>query len=56
VVMPLRRGFGETAGEFAENPGSCSHPDFLRGERAAAQDVLTRHMREFLLLDPPPET
>ena len=22
----------------------------------AAQDVLTRHMREFLLLDPPPET
>jgi dienelactone hydrolase len=43
VVMPLRRGFGETAGEFAENPGSCSHPDFLRGERAAAQDVLAAY-------------
>ena len=43
VVMPLRRGFGETAGEFAENPGSCSHPDFLRGEQAAAQDVLAAY-------------
>ena len=43
VVMPLRRGFGETAGEFAENPGSCSHPDFRRGEQAAAQDVLAAY-------------
>ena len=43
VVMPLRRGFGETAGEFAENPGSCSHPDFQRGEQAAAQDVLAAY-------------
>jgi dienelactone hydrolase len=43
VVMPLRRGFGETGGEFAENPGSCSHPDFQRGERAAAADVLAAY-------------
>jgi dienelactone hydrolase len=43
VVMPLRRGFGETGGEFAEDPGSCTHPDFLRGERAAAQDVLAAY-------------
>jgi dienelactone hydrolase len=43
VVMPLRRGFGETGGEFAENPGSCGHPDFQRGERAAAQDVLAAY-------------
>jgi dienelactone hydrolase len=43
VVMPLRRGFGETAGEFAENPGSCTHPDFGHGEQAAAQDVLAAY-------------
>lgn len=43
VVMPLRRGFGETHGEFAENPGSCSNPDFERGERAAAADVLAAY-------------
>jgi dienelactone hydrolase len=43
VVMPLRRGFGETGGEFAEDPGSCSHPDFQHGEQAAAQDVLAAY-------------
>ena len=43
VVMPLRRGFGETGGEFAENPGACSHPDFRRGEAAAAADVLAAY-------------
>ncbi|HEX7054316.1 MAG TPA: CocE/NonD family hydrolase [Burkholderiales bacterium] len=43
VLMPLRRGFGDTAGEFAEDPGSCSHPDFVRGERAAAADVLAAY-------------
>lgn len=43
VVMPLRRGFGETGGEFAENPGSCSHPDFEHGEREAAADVLAAY-------------
>lgn len=43
VVMPLRRGFGETGGEFAENPGACGHPDFERSERAAATDVLAAY-------------
>src|ERR1700716_4106200 len=28
VVMPLRRGFGATGGEMAEDPGSCSNPDY----------------------------
>src|SRR3954465_11801711 len=40
VVMPLRRGFGETGGEFAEDAGECSSPQYRRGERAAASDVL----------------
>ena len=43
VVMPLRRGFGETGGAFAEDPGFCSHPDFEHGERAAASDVLAAY-------------
>ena len=43
VVMPLRRGFGATGGEFAEDPGVCGDPDYRRGERAAAADVLAAY-------------
>ena len=43
VVMPLRRGFGDTGGVYAESPGSCSDPDFQHGERAAAADVLAAY-------------
>ncbi len=43
VVMPLRRGFGATGGEFAEDAGSCRDPDYLRGEAAAADDVMTAY-------------
>jgi len=43
VVMPLRRGFGATGGEFAEDPGSCSDAAYSRGERAAADDVLAAY-------------
>jgi dienelactone hydrolase len=43
VVLPLRRGFGLTGGEFAEDAGSCSNPDFRRGESAAAEDVMAAY-------------
>lgn len=43
VFMPLRRGFGATGGEFAEDAGSCGNPDYRRGERAAAADVLAAY-------------
>lgn len=43
VFMPLRRGFGATGGAFAEDTGSCSKPDFHRGEREAAADVLAAY-------------
>ena len=43
VVMPLRRGFGATGGGFAEDAGSCIAPDYRRGERAAASDVLAAY-------------
>lgn len=43
VFMPLRRGFGATGGEFAEDAGSCGKPDYRGGERAAAADVLAAY-------------
>src|ERR687888_69335 len=36
VVMPLQRGFGATGGEMAEDPGSCSNPDYRSAESNAA--------------------
>jgi dienelactone hydrolase len=43
VVLPLRRGFGLTGGDFAEDAGSCANPDFRRGESAAAEDVMAAY-------------
>jgi dienelactone hydrolase len=43
VVMPLRRGFGATGGEMAEDPGMCSNPDYQKGEYAASQDVMAAY-------------
>ena len=43
VFMPLRRGFGATGGEFAEDPGTCETADYFRGESAAAADVLAAY-------------
>ena len=43
VIMPLRRGFGATGGRFAEDAGSCGSPDYLRGEAAAADDIMAAY-------------
>jgi dienelactone hydrolase len=43
VVMPLRRGFGETGGDMAEDPGSCSNPDYKSAEQNAADDVMAAY-------------
>ena len=43
VVLPLRRGFGATGGEFAEDPGTCANPDYRKGEQAAADDVMAAY-------------
>src|SRR5207253_6354233 len=40
VVLPLRRGFGDTGGDMAEDPGSCSNPDYKGAEKNAAEDVM----------------
>ncbi|HEX7055125.1 MAG TPA: prolyl oligopeptidase family serine peptidase [Burkholderiales bacterium] len=53
VVMPLRRGFGATGGEMAEDPGSCAHPDYFRAESNAADDVMAayRYARQLPYVD-----
>lgn len=43
VVMPVRRGFGATGGDFAEDAGSCRNPDYMHGESAAADDVMAAY-------------
>ena len=43
VVMPLRRGFGATGGDMAEDPGSCSNPDYRTAETNAADDVMAAY-------------
>ena len=54
VVMPLRRGFGETGGAFAEDAGECGSPHYGSGERAAARDVLAAYefARKLPYVDP----
>jgi dienelactone hydrolase len=54
VVMPLRRGFGATGGEMAEDPGSCANPDYFKAEANAADDVMTayNYARELPYVDP----
>ena len=43
VVMPLRRGFGATGGDMAEDPGSCANPDYFHAEANAADDVMAAY-------------
>jgi dienelactone hydrolase len=43
VMLPLRRGFGATGGEFAEDAGSCRNPDYRKGESAASDDVMAAY-------------
>jgi dienelactone hydrolase len=54
VLMPLRRGFGATGGEFAEDAGFCADADYRRSEAAAADDVLAayRFARRLPYVDP----
>lgn len=40
VIVPMRRGFGDSGGQFAERVGPCDDPDFLRAGHEAARDLL----------------
>ncbi|HXC10517.1 MAG TPA: prolyl oligopeptidase family serine peptidase [Steroidobacteraceae bacterium] len=39
VAFPLRRGYGETGGVWAEDTGGCPNPDFVRGGLETARDI-----------------
>lgn len=39
VVVPQRRGYGETGGPFNESYGDCDAPDFAGAAREAARDI-----------------
>ena len=39
VVYALRRGYGETGGDWAENYGACRDPDYVRAGLETARDI-----------------
>lgn len=39
VIAPMRRGYGDTGGEWAERYGTCVAPDYYRAAREGAKDV-----------------
>ena len=39
VVLPLRRGYGQTGGAWAETYGSCESPDYYRAGLEGASDI-----------------
>jgi dienelactone hydrolase len=40
VVIPMRRGYGQSGGEWAESYGGCSDPDYYAAGKEAARDIL----------------
>jgi dienelactone hydrolase len=39
VALPLRRGYGESGGRWAESYGACREPDYYAAGMASAQDI-----------------
>ena len=40
VIVPMRRGYGETGGDWAERYGTCVAPDYYRAAREGAKDLV----------------
>ncbi|MEI6160867.1 MAG: prolyl oligopeptidase family serine peptidase [Roseococcus sp.] len=40
VAIPMRRGYGQTGGAWAEGYGNCNAPDYARAGRETARDIL----------------
>jgi len=39
VIVPMRRGFGSSDGDVAEDSGSCHNPDYVASGLAGADDI-----------------
>ena len=40
VIVPMRRGYGDTGGPWAERFGACIAPDYYRAARESEKDVI----------------
>jgi dienelactone hydrolase len=40
VIVPMRRGYGDTGGKWVERYGRCADPDYYGAGREAARDVI----------------
>jgi len=54
VIVPMRRGYGATGGDWAERYGSCENADYIRAGQEAAADVLAtlRYAQSLPAIDP----
>jgi dienelactone hydrolase len=50
AVAFLRRGYGQSGGQWAENYGSCSNPDYATAGRAGASDIAA--VAKFMIAQP----
>jgi dienelactone hydrolase len=50
AVAFMRRGYGHSQGEWAENYGSCSNPDYAAAGRAGASDIAA--VAKFMFVQP----
>src|SRR5262249_19646527 len=48
LIVPMRRGYGSSDGEFSEGIGSCNNPDYVSSSLTAANDIeaAIRYMRD----------
>lgn len=40
VVVPMRRGFGDSGGDYSESHGKCSNPDYYSSGMEASMDIM----------------
>ena len=54
VVVPMRRGYGNSGGGWAENPGPCANSNYFNAGIASSQDlaVVIAYMRRQSFVDP----
>jgi len=39
IIIPMRRGFGDSDGQYSEGYGSCDNADYVKAGRATADDI-----------------
>lgn len=54
VVIPMRRGFGQTSGKMVEGIGPCDKPDYVNAGLTGANDIqgVARYMQTQAFIDP----